>query len=77
MNKVDSDIVKQISEIKYNPNDVDEELFLLTMTDGNYVYITLNSFNQINQYLDIVKNFSNKKGILHLDSGNYFEKLEG
>ena len=68
-------IIKRISEIKYDPNDVDEERFLLTMNDGNYVYLTLKTFDKINNYLDIIKEFNNKKGILYLDSGEYFEVL--
>lgn len=68
-------IVKRISEIKYDPNDVDEERFLLTMNDGNYVYLTLNKFEKIDNYLDIIKEFNNKKGILYLDSGEYFKVI--
>ena len=40
---------------------------------GNQVYLTLNDFNKIDNYLDIIKEFDNKKGILYLDSGEYFE----
>ena len=67
------DIIKRISEIKYDPNEVDDERFLLTMNDGNYVYITLEKFNKLNKYLEIIKSFDNKKGTLYLDSGEYFE----
>ena len=42
------------------------------MSDGNYVYLTLNKFMKINNYLEIVKTFNNNKGILYLDSGEYF-----
>ena len=70
---VNYDIVKRISEIKYDPNEVDEGRFFLTMNDGNQVYLTLNSFEKIDDYLDIIKEFDNKKGILYLDSGEYFE----
>lgn len=76
MNEVDTDILKRISEIKYDPNDVDKNRFLLTMNDGNYVYVTLNKFLNINNYLDMIKNFENKKGILYLDSGEYFKILK-
>ena len=70
---INYDIVKRISEIKYDPNEVDEGRFFLTMNDGNQVYLTLNSFEKIDDYLDIIKEFDNKKGILYLDSGEYFE----
>lgn len=75
MNNTNYSILKRMSEIKYNPNEVDEERFLITMNDGNYVYVTLNKFSKINKYLDIIKNFDNKKGILYLDSGEYFKIL--
>ena len=41
MTKVDNNVLLKISEIEYRPNDVDKERFLLTMNDGNYVYLTL------------------------------------
>ena len=73
MGLLNKDILIRISEIKYDPNDIDNERFYLTMNDGNYVYLTLNKFDKINNYLEIVKTFNNKKGILYLDSGEYFE----
>lgn len=73
ISSVDYDIVKRISEIRYDPNEVDEGRFFLTMNDGNQVYLTLNKFTKIDDYLDIIKEFDNKKGILYLDSGEYFE----
>ena len=73
MNNIDYNIVKRMSEIKYDPNDVDDERVLVTMNDGNYVYLTLNKFTKVNHYLDIIKEFDNKKGILYLDSGEYFK----
>lgn len=76
MIKLDSQIVKRISEIKYDPNEVDEERFLLTMSDGNYVYLTLEKFEELNNYVEIIKTVNNKKGILYLDSGEYFKIME-
>ena len=76
MSKIDKDIIIRISEIKYDPNDIDKERFYLTMNDGNYVYLTLNKFNKINNYIEIIKEFNNEKGILYLDSGQYFKKNE-
>lgn len=72
MANVDKDILSRISEIEYNPNNVDDERFLLTMTDNNYVYLTLYKFDSINNYINIIKNFD-EKGILYLDSGEYFK----
>lgn len=73
MKLVKESVIDRISEIKYDPNTVDEERFLFTMNDGNYVYITLEKIENINSYVDIIKTFENKKGILYLDSGEYFE----
>lgn len=77
MAKVPNDILNKMSEIKYSPTDVDSELFLITMNDGNYVYVNITKFERIYNYLEYVKGFDNKKGILHLDSGDYLEVLEG
>ena len=64
MGSIDYDIIKRISEIRYDPNEVDEGRFFLTMNDGNQVYLTLNKFTKLDDYLDIIKEFDNKKGIL-------------
>ena len=76
MSRIDRSVIDRISEIKYDPNSVDQERFLFTMNDGNYVYLTLIHFEKINNYVDILKNFENKKGILYLDSGEYFQVYE-
>lgn len=73
LRRVDKNILDRISEIEYKPNDVDQERFFALMNDGNYVYLTINKFLTINRYLDIIKSFDNKKGILYLDSGEYFD----
>ena len=73
--KHDNEIKLLISEIEYVPNDIDKERFIITMNDGNYVYITLYKITSINEYIKIVSTLNNKKGILYLDSGNYFETL--
>lgn len=67
------DVRNRISEIQYTPNDVDDDRFLLTMNDGNYVYITLTKIELLDSYINIVKEFVDKRGILYLDSGEYFE----
>ncbi len=76
MGEIDRDILMRISEIEYNPNEVESNRFLLYMNDGNYVYLTLDKFSKINSYLEIIKNFENKKGVLHLDYGNHFTIME-
>lgn len=73
LGEINSDIINRISEIEYKPNSVDDNRFLLTMIDGNYVYVNIGTFYKLNKYLEIVKNFPNKNGILYLDYGNNFE----
>lgn len=76
VSKIDLNVFDIISEFKYTPNDVDKELFLITMKDGNYIYVNLNKFESVNRYLDVVVKFNNHKGILYLDSGEYFKILD-
>jgi cell division septal protein FtsQ len=76
MAKMDINVFRKISEIKYDPDEVDKERILFTMTDGNYVYITMLKFYLLNDYNSIVKEFDNKKGILYLNSGGYFKIIE-
>ncbi|MBE6152354.1 MAG: FtsQ-type POTRA domain-containing protein [Firmicutes bacterium] len=73
---IENNVLERVSEILYNPNDVDAERFLLIMDDGNYVYLTLRKFDSINNYINIIKKFGDKKGILYLDSGEYFKVLD-
>ena len=73
MSKVQSNILIMISEIKHVPTTVDEERFLMIMNDGNYVYITLTKITYLNEYIKILPTLDGKKGMLYLDSGNYFE----
>jgi len=73
---ININILYRISEIEYSPNEVLKERFLLLMNDGNYVYITLDKLNTLNKYLDIIKKFEDKKGILYLDSGEYFDVFD-
>lgn len=73
MTEVTENVKTQISEIRYYPNEQDEDRFLLYMTDGNYVYLTLTKFKQINYYEEVLNKLDGKKGILYLDSGNHFQ----
>lgn len=76
MEKVDIDVLKSISEIKYEPNNIDKERFFVSMNDGNYVYLTLSKFSNINNYIKISRTLGDKNGILYLDYGNYFVPKE-
>lgn len=76
MGEMDYSILKKISEIKYEPNTVDEERFVFYMSDKNKAYVTLNKIKKINNYNDIMKKvllkYDTKKGTLYLDEGEYF-----
>ena len=74
--KLDNEFIKNVSEIKYDPNEIDKERFLFSMNDGNYVYGTLSKITNINKYLEISSTLNDKKGILYLDYGNYFVPKE-
>lgn len=77
---IDRNILEKISQIEYSPNDVDKERFIFYMNDGNYVYLNLKSFENINKYISILiqieNKYGNKNGVLYLDEGDYFEILE-
>ena len=74
--RIDLSIREKISEIKYDPNDYDEDRFLLYMDDGNSVYMTITKFERLNYYNDVLPQLDGKKGILYLDSGNHFQIME-
>lgn len=73
MSLINEDIKTKISEITYDPNDLDKERFLLYMNDKNYVYLTISKFESINNYNKILLTLEGKKGTLYLDSGNHFQ----
>lgn len=76
LSNVDSSVLDMISEIEYSKTTYDDKRFLLYMNDGNMVYITVSKAELLNKYVEIIKKVDNKKGILYLDSGNYFEIKE-
>ena len=73
MGKLDKQVLSRISEIQFYPNEVDDNRFLLTMNDGNYVYVNISTFNKLNKYITILESLPDKNGILYLDYGNNFE----
>ena len=76
MGKLELSVLNKISEIQFYPNDVDDNRFLLTMSDGNYVYVNISTFYKLNKYILIKENLPDKNGILYLDYGNNFEIIE-
>ena len=73
---IDYQVLEKISEIEYAPTTYDTSRFLLYMNDGNEVYITLSKAKELNKYSKIKGQLGKSKGILYLDSGNYFEIKE-
>ena len=73
LKEIDYNLLKKISQIKYEPNKYDEDRFILYMNDSNRVYINLPKFKSFNEYDKMVTKFEGKTGKLYLDSGNYFE----
>lgn len=73
---IDIETIMKISEIEYTPTEYDTERFLFYMGDGNEVYVTLNKISEFGNYSKIKSQLGTKKGILYLDSGNYFEIKE-
>jgi len=73
MNKIDSSVLCKMSEIKYDPNEIDEDRYYVNMNDGNGVYLTINKFKKINKYDTILESIGKENGILYLDYGDYFK----
>ena len=73
MYKINEDMLCQMSEIKYDPNDIDKDRYYVYMNDGNGVYLTVNKFKKINKYNSILENVGKQNGTLYLDYGDYFE----
>ena len=73
LNQIDYNLLKRVSQIKYEPNKYDDARFILYMNDSNRVYINLPKFKSFNDYDKMVTKFEGKTGKLYLDSGNYFE----
>lgn len=79
LNEVDSNTLKLVSEIEYNPSYVkdklvDETRFLFRMNDGNKVFVNTINIEKFNDYLSYYKGIVNKngnvKGCLYLDSNS-------
>ena len=74
--KLELKTINRISEIEYQPNEIDKGRFLLYMNDGNLVYITIEKIYNLDKYDEILPTLNDQKGILYLDLGNYFEPFD-
>ena len=70
---INYNLIKRVSQIKYDPTKYDEDRFIFYMNDSNRVYINLQKMKNFNMYDEMVTKFEGKTGKLYLDSGNYFE----
>lgn len=74
--KVDYNVITQISEIEYSPdiiNDkiIDSDRFYLRMVDGNSVYINPVNIKRLNNYFDVYDRLpEGVKGTLYFDSNS-------
>lgn len=71
--KVDSDIIKMINEIEYDPDisqdiTIDAERFLLRMNDTNHVYVNVINMKKLNNYKEIFAYLEDQRGTILLDS---------
>lgn len=86
---VEEGVKLRINTIEYSPskNELNETIeakrFILTMNDGNIIYIIPKKIENLNYYLDLLSGLKGKKGYISLDSGDYdnfvfieFEKSE-
>jgi len=80
--KVNYDIIKSISDIEYTPSKnkdeevIDDKRFMLSMNDGNTIYINIKHMNILNKYNKIYSAINDKKGIFNFDcdyNNYYFE----
>ena len=74
--KVDYNIITQISEIEYDPDiingkTIDPDRFYLRMIDGNSVYINPVNIKRLNNYFDVYDRLpEGVKGTLYFDSNS-------
>lgn len=71
LSAINQDIIADISEIEYSPDvkddvTINDSRFILRMNDGNYVYIDIVNFDNLNKYKVIYSSLE-EKGVLHLD----------
>lgn len=82
LSDIKSDIIRSISEIEYTPSTnnngtyIDEERFMLSMNDGNIVYINNRHLSVLNSYTKIYASIGDKKGYYNFDCdfNNYYFK---
>lgn len=81
LSQLDYNIIKEINSISLQPSEQEPNLLVLTMNDGNYVFIHIDQIaKKMPYYLqltDIVKNVhgDGKTGIFHLNYGDYYEPI--
>ena len=77
--KLPQSIIQRISEIHFSSSEEDSSTLTLYMNDGFEVRTTIRNFaEKMQAYPSIVREIgTEKKGIIHLDVGAYFEEYGG
>ncbi len=85
LSAIKSDIIHSISEIEYTPSAnsdgtyIDDERFMLSMNDGNIVYINNKRLSILQYYEKVYASIGDKKGIFNFDSdydNYYFQEIK-
>jgi len=73
LREVKSDIIHSISEIEYSPSVakdgtvIDNERFIMSMNDGNTVYVNNRRLSNLDYYDKIYATIGDKKGVFNFD----------
>lgn len=73
LSSINSDIIRSVSEIEYTPSTnsagayIDEERFMLSMNDGNIVYVNNRHISSLAYYEKIYASIGDKKGYYNCD----------
>ena len=82
---IKSDIIRSISEIEYSPSTngegdyIDAGRFMLSMNDGNTIYINIKHIDVLNSYEKVYSSVKDKKGTYYFDcdyNNYYFEEYK-
>ena len=82
---IKSDIIRSISEIEYSPSRngegdfIDSGRFMLSMNDGNTIYINIKHINVLNSYEKVYSSVKDRKGTYYFDcdfNNYYFEEYK-
>ena len=78
LSSLEYNVLKEIAGIQPNFNEINNQLILISMEDGNYIEININQINtKLPYYLQMQAIINSEKGgkngIIHLNIGDYYE----